>query len=164
MRISLPHCGEMRPVLHELNVISCNQSHYNPTARRGQLTLEQVFWTGNILKKPVMWTDCSMELKNCGNWGKVKEPFDALIAVLTTSRVRVGWLASLMQWRSGKINSHHFYQKENRYCHGEGPGRLPSWQTSDDSPGDQCRCWKKMPCSGTWQTMGAGRESIWTGD
>ena len=114
MRIALPHRGKTKQVLHELKVISCSQSRYNPNAEKRSVDTKASLLNREYLKKAhdadrlynrtpegqVGRVESQLvelgEVQGlvCGNWGEVSEAFHTLIAALATSRVRVGRLSS----------------------------------------------------------------------
>ena len=105
IRITLPHRGETRAVLHELKVISRSQSRYNPNSKRRGVDTRASLLQGEYLRKArnadrlyygteegqVGKVESKLvELGKvqglvCGNWGEVSEPFHALVSALATS-------------------------------------------------------------------------------
>ena len=109
-RIFLTNAGETRQVLHELKVISSNQSRYNPAweergvdKRAGQLHQEYVNkarkadqefggvqpgTVGAVERK--LLTFPQVEGLVFGNWGEVSESMHQLVEALATSRAQIG--------------------------------------------------------------------------
>ena len=108
-RIVLPQGSESRPVLHELKIISSNQTRYRPTMekrgvdkRAGEMLAlyvskarqadrlyggNQVGETGKVERKLLSFP--KVEGIIFGNWGEASEAVHNLVEVLATSRVRV---------------------------------------------------------------------------
>ena len=110
MRITVldPVFGVLRPVLHELKVISANKSRYKPNS-----TLRAVDSRASLLQKEYLDKAKAADIKSgtavgevgrveakllslgnirgivCGNWGEVSEDTHALLHIMAKNRVRV---------------------------------------------------------------------------